>query len=291
MVRRYRQDTHEREFEKAQRYADVSDKRSSADRSPHMFRLRGVGLARALIFFGVLLCIVAIVLIGLTVYGYWDAQRKYDLLTGSSDFSTELANKVSNNETDLTALGIDWDALKAVNPDIIAWIYVPGTTINYPIVQTHDNEYYLTHNVDRSYSASGAIFLDQANSGFSDAQVLIYGHHMIDGSMFAGLINYKNQDYFNKHRDIVIMTPTRNYLLKTAYVFTCSGDAKIRQISYPSLEDFHLAVTEQYNSAVAYSSDVDLDDVSQVFDFVTCSYETNDTRTILVAIIVDEVEL
>ncbi len=289
MVARHDQGENDCEPGNNQRYSDMSDKRSPIDRPSRASRAKGAGLARVLIVLGALLCVVSFVLIGLTVYGYWDAQRKYDVLVNSSDFSTVLADKAVSDEGDLVALTLDWDKLQAVNPDIIAWVYLPGTTINYPVVQADDNEYYLTHNVDTSYSTSGAVFLDEANKGLSDTQVLVYGHNMKDGSMFAALTNYKNQEFFDAHRDVVILTPTKNYLLKTAYVFTCSGDAKIRQISYPSLEDFHLAVTEQYNSAVARSSDFDLGDVNQVFDFVTCSYETNDTRTILVATVVDAV--
>jgi len=85
-------------------------------------------------------------------------------------------------------IGIDFDALRAINPDIIGWIVVPGTTINYPIVQGRDNNWYLHHTFRGERNPAGAIFADYLNTpDFSDGHTILYGHNMQRGNMFARL--------------------------------------------------------------------------------------------------------
>jgi len=84
--------------------------------------------------------------------------------------------------------GIDWDALRAINTDIVGWIIVPGTTIDYPLVQGRNNEWYLHHTFRRERNPAGAIFVDYLNApNFSDGHTLVYGHNMQRGNMFAPL--------------------------------------------------------------------------------------------------------
>lgn len=107
---------------------------------------------------------------------------------------------------------VDFDSLLAINDDIVGWIYCPGTLINYPIVQGADNDYYLTHLIDDSWNENGSIFMDFENSSdFADSNTLIYGHNMKTGAMFAELMNYKTQSFYDAHPYIYIMTPQQNY--------------------------------------------------------------------------------
>jgi sortase B len=86
------------------------------------------------------------------------------------------------------AEGIDFDALRAINPNVVGWIVIPGTQISYPVVQGTDNAWYLRHTFSGERNASGAIFLDYRNrADFSDSQIILHGHNMRDGSMFAPL--------------------------------------------------------------------------------------------------------
>lgn len=74
--------------------------------------------------------------------------------------------------------------IKTINEDIIGWLIVENTNINYPIVQTNNNEYYLNHDLDKNYNSTGWIFMDSSNS-LDDQNLIIYGHHRRDGSMFG----------------------------------------------------------------------------------------------------------
>ncbi len=96
---------------------------------------------------------------------------------------------------------IDFDALKAINPDVYAWITVPGTDIDYPIVYAMDGTgYYLNHDYEGKSSKYGAIFTDYYNSmDFTDRVTLIYGHNMKDGSMFAQLHKFEDAAFFEEN--------------------------------------------------------------------------------------------
>lgn len=106
--------------------------------------------------------------------------------------------------TSLADFTVDWDALKAINPDTVGWIYIPGTVVNYPIVQAADDEKYLTHDFKGSegwIATFGAIFLAAENSSdFSDPNNIIYGHHLNDGSMFACVARFQRCRPVNDHR-------------------------------------------------------------------------------------------
>ena len=102
---------------------------------------------------------------------------------------------------------IDFKGLIAANSDIYAWINVPGTNIDYPVLSCGDNEYYLSHNAFNEESRTGAIFSDMSNSiGFKDPVTVLYGHRMNDGSMFAGLHKFEEISFFNQNRTIKVYT-------------------------------------------------------------------------------------
>ena len=95
---------------------------------------------------------------------------------------------------------VDFRALKKINPDIVAWIRIPDTSIDYPVVQGNDDSYYLTHTFKKAEHVAGAIFLDSDNSAdFSDDKNIIYGHNMKDGSMFRGLRNFLDDEFLKEH--------------------------------------------------------------------------------------------
>ncbi len=104
---------------------------------------------------------------------------------------------------------IDFEALQAQNADIYAWITIPGTVIDYPIVQSsEDNAYYLTHTIDGEVKTSASIYTQNYNSKtFEDPITVVYGHNMKDGSMFAGLHQYKDLTFFEANQEIIIYQP------------------------------------------------------------------------------------
>lgn len=117
---------------------------------------------------------------------------------------------------------IDFDYWQARNPDVYAWVRVPGTDIDYPILQNEEDGYYLTHDIDRESNIYGAIYTEGMNSkDFTDPNTVVYGHNMIDDSMFGSLGDFNEDEYFNSHDGILIFTPgeKRTYEIVAAYEY------------------------------------------------------------------------
>jgi len=111
---------------------------------------------------------------------------------------------------------VDFKALKKMNPDIVAWIRIPDTSIDYPVVQGNDDSYYLTHTFKKTEHVAGAIFLDSDNNAdFSDDKNIIYGHNMKDGSMFQGLHKYESESYLQEHNKVYLYLPDGEALTYT----------------------------------------------------------------------------
>lgn len=127
---------------------------------------------------------------------------------------------------------IDFEALQSQYPDIYAWITIPGTDIDYPIVQREgDNSYYLNHTVEGKKKIEGAIFTEDYNSkDFTDPNTVIYGHNMKNGSMFRQLHNYDDRKFFKENREVLIYQPGTilHYQIFAAYVF----DSRHLMLSY-----------------------------------------------------------
>ena len=102
---------------------------------------------------------------------------------------------------------IDFDKLLAANPDVIGWIEVPGTDVDYPLVADEDN-FYLTHDLYGEESVYGAIYMDENNKGdLQQPHLILYGHNMKDGSMFASLHKFEDEAFFDENRLVKIYTP------------------------------------------------------------------------------------
>lgn len=145
----------------------------------------------------------------------------------STEESQELQEIQKLAKVNATADGgaaIDFDALKAVNPDIIAWIRVEGTDISYPVMQSSKDkpeDYYLHHNFYCRESIYGCIYIQKRNSSdFSDFDTVIYGHNMRNGSMFRQLHYFREKDFFSKNKNITIYLPdgsAKHYEIFAAY--------------------------------------------------------------------------
>ena len=125
------------------------------------------------------------------------------------DESSSTVSKLEELGISMPEKEINFDSLKeSVNKDIYAWVYIPDSKIDYPVVQhPTDNEYYLNYNLDGSKGYPGCIYTEDYNKkDFSDRQTVIYGHNMKDGTMFAGLHRFEDENYFNEHPYIYIYT-------------------------------------------------------------------------------------
>lgn len=145
----------------------------------------------------------------LIVDEYGKAAREYEELQEYVDDSLKKEREETEDEEGEKPqkASIDFQALKEINPDIVAWIRVPEL-FDYPVVQGEDNQYYLSHTFRKESNIAGSIFLDYRNSrDFTDSKNIIYGHNMKDGSMFHVLRKFQDMDFYNKHREILLYLP------------------------------------------------------------------------------------
>lgn len=138
--------------------------------------------------------------------------------------SPEPEEQMSLDGVEVPGKNLDWNALKEENQDIYAWIYIPGTQVDYPVLQ-HPSEdgYYLGHNLDGSEGYPGCIYTESRNKkDFTDKNTILYGHNMKDGSMFGSLHNFEEAAFFEEHRYAFVYTKEKVsvYDLFAAYEFS-----------------------------------------------------------------------
>lgn len=140
--------------------------------------------------------------VGYMVWQTWATQQAADEGAGPAP-STPASEEDSRVENP-----IDFASLRVENPDIYAWIYIPDTNVNYPVLQNPtDDSFYLKHDKGSNYSEAGAIYSQLANkTDFSDPVTVLYGHNMNSGGMFATLHYFENKDFFDSHQDMYIYT-------------------------------------------------------------------------------------
>ncbi|MEG2458824.1 MAG: sortase [Raoultibacter sp.] len=241
------------------------------------------------IVFGVAFIVLVLSLIGLGVMGfsYWQGQNTYKEI--AQEAFPEPKDPAALQLADMT---LDWDALRKVNPDVVGWIYVPGTVANYPIVHTTNNEKYLTTDFrgDPGFLAQfGSIFLSAENTpSFLDANNIVYGHHMNDGSMFAFISGLFDNKAFNEHRTIYILTPDGNYKLSTFSLIACKDDDPLAQPSFATPADLQAYVQDKIDrSVVTPTEPIDPAAVTRVFSLITCDNVTDAGREVLFASVVE----
>ena len=186
---------------------------------------------------------------------------------------------------------IDFVTLKQDYPDVVGWIYVPNTDINYGIVQGKDNKEYLHALMDGKYNKAGSIFMDyESEADFTGEHTVIYGHNMRSGKMFAKLNQYKEQEYFEENPYIIVFLEDRILRLRVVSAYPAKAHSSQRQMIFSDRQEFEGYVQNVLNQC-EYSITLDPTKVTQLYTFATCSYEWNDTRTYVHAVYYDEVPL
>lgn len=144
--------------------------------------------------------------------------------TASQEQATD-PTETKQDDADIVLPSVDFEALRENGPDIIGWLSLPDTVLNYPVTQTDNNEYYLNHLYDGTYNKVGCLFADYENqAGFSDRNTIVYGHNMRDGSMFALLNRYDEQSYFDTHRQMYLVTPKGGYVMEIFAAFAAKPE-------------------------------------------------------------------
>lgn len=166
---------------------------------------------------------------------------------------------------------IDWEYLSLINKDIIGWIEIENTNINYPIIK--DNTlFYLKHDYNKKYNSNGSIFTTNQNP-FINEETNIYGHNMKNGRMFSNLDKYLNKDFFYSHLNLKIYTPTQNYKGTIFSAYSIGVEIENKNIEQLSMNER----IEYYKKASKYSIE-NIDDITKIIKLSTCSYINTKVR-------------
>ena len=169
----------------------------------------------------VLLVILGVIFLaaGGYLFGIWEeyhgAETGYQglkkYIIEKPDMRKDPEEKPENQEEPEESLPeIDFDGLRAINGDVVAWIQIPGIGVDYPVVQGKGNEHYLHYTFDGKANKAGSIFLDCRNrADFTDSKVILYGHNMKDGSMFSNLKKYWDSDFRKEQGRVIIYLPRK----------------------------------------------------------------------------------
>ena len=186
---------------------------------------------------------------------YYDGQKEYkELKAYIKEVPACQPEKMKGDESEKeTGKEIDFEGLRKINEDLVAWIQIPGIGLDYPVVQGEDNEYYLYHTFQKENNKAGSIFLDYRNhDDFTDRRVILYGHNMKDGSMFSNLKQYQDSVFRKNSDSAYLYLPEKTYSNTILIVGIIGGAAFIgsSQISEPLSAEVlaHTPVIQRYAS-------------------------------------------
>ena len=238
---------------------------------------------------GILYTLVMIVLLGVMGFAGFNLWKIYHNYSEGTEAYIDFANiagagDVIDVEQDNSYLTIDWESLWEVNKDIVGWIRLPDTVINYPIVKGSDNDYYLTHLIDGSYSIKGTIFVDAKNpdplEGFL---TIMYGHRMKDWSMFGLLGDYFSthgpDDFFEKNPVWQLYTPEGTYDL---HIFAAgvvdSADEDVYKFSFETQSERQAYINRilAFNELQGYDNRVKVGVDDEIIMMSTCTLRGSD---------------
>ena len=208
---------------------------------------------------------------------------------------SELLNTVEIEKTEITEQKtermLQVEKLRKENSDIVGWLEIDGTNVNYPVLQGEDNSYYMTHNYNKEENTYGSIFLDKDYDwNKPSSNLLIYGHNLQNGSMFHDILNYKEESYYKKHPIIRFTTEDEDIEFEIISAFYSRVYYKSEKNVFRYYYFVDAKNEEEYNEFVKNAKDASLYDTGKTAKYgdrlitlSTCSYHTEDGRFVVVA--------
>ena len=174
--------------------------------------------------------------------------------------------------------------LSAEHSNSVAWLYIPDTNINYPVMQSGDNEYYTHRAADGSYLYAGSLFMDyRCSSDFSDFNSVIYGHNMGNGTMFANIPNYENEEYFMNH-SYGWLTTENDVRLIDFFAVARTSDTSGLYLAAPNFNEWD----NQLRNCASIYKEIEVTESDHLLMLSTCTSAEGNSRTILVRKIIEE---
>ena len=179
--------------------------------------------------------------------------------------------------------GINLAALQAVNSDVVGWLRIPGTAIDYPLMQGEDNDFYLNHTWQKEPNSVGSVFLECQNSpDLTDYNTIVYGHNMNNGSMFAELELFALQSFWQEHPYVYVLTGAGVYRYEIFAFF----QAEVESLTYgmnPQWQDTRKKFLELAQEKAPYDTGIRPAVTDRILTLSTCSGANYDFRYVVQA--------
>ena len=241
--------------------------------------------------FMIIFCILFIISVSYLIKYFYNSNKEQaeteELLN-----TVKVSSKVVENSKETNEKIEKVKALKEEYPDVVAWIEIGGTNINYPVMQTDDNDFYMTHNYKKETSKRGSLFLDKDYDwSIPSSNLLIYGHNNSkDGSMFADLLKYKKKSFYEEHPTIKFTTDTEDAEYDIIAVFLSRVYYKLEKNVFRYYYFINAENEEEYEDYVLNAKKASLYYTGktakygdQLITLSTCEYSQEDGRLAVVA--------
>lgn len=229
----------------------------------------------ALLFF----LIAAILISGFNAYMIIKGANEYNKGT---DTYEDIQNIAIRDDSVPSERRIDFEALRSVNEDVIGWLTLKDTVIDYPVVQGEDNDYYLHHLYTGEWNSLGTLFVDFRNKElFNDQISVIYGHSMLNGSMFFILERYKRQSFYEEHKEFVFETPDKSYILEPIAGKVMDAKIPFLQFNFDSELEYEEYINEFIRTST-FRSEADFNRSDKTVMMIKCSADYEDARYVLI---------
>lgn len=234
--------------------------------------------------------VISIIIIIISLYyiylWYIDNKKTENILNEIYENANVSSDNISiDNDLKIEVENIDFNKLINKNPDTIGWIKVLGTDINYPVVQTNNNDFYLTHSFDKSYNKAGWIFADYINKKLKnnelDKNTIIYGHNRQNNSMFGTLSNvFKEEWLSNKENHYINFSTLNNNMVWEVFsTYTIEKEEYYIQSNFSSDEEY-ISFLNTIKNRSTYKYDVNISKEDKILTLSTCT-NVGEGRTVL----------
>lgn len=217
-----------------------------------------------------IICFIIIFLLVL-MFSLYLLIKDYIELKESYNENKELINEVIINDSTDDEDKINWDRLLSINKDIIGWIEIENTNINYPIVKDDGSLKYLKHSFNGKYNKNGSIFTLNSNP-FIENETIIYGHNMRNKTMFSELDKYMKKEFFNKNNIFYIDTEENRYKVTVFSVYSIGifeEEQKIKGLSFEEKIDYYKKISKYTVNEIGK--------IEKIVKLSTCSYLNSNT--------------
>lgn len=232
----------------------------------------------------ILVVIVAFGKVAYKGYQYYVDKKEYEKIQIFNPIISENIenNRINTDINDKEDSSNKEEELLNINNDYKFWLNISNSNIDYPVVQGVDNDFYLNHSFNKEKSISGTLFIDYQNNIDSDKNIVIYGHHMKNNTMFNNLNFFKDEEFFNNN-DITIIRNGEEYKYDVFSVYIIPENEASFNMSFVDESDY-LNYMDELSTKSYFKKEVKLDPSRKMITLVTCSYEYDGARTIVHAI-------